>query len=395
MKNDIILVELNHKSAPIEIRETISVNADRIHEILHDLKKDSPEIFVLTTCNRISAYSFSRKVEPILEVFQSFCDKIDKSHLTILYNELAVKHLFSTSSGLESQTIGEHEILGQIRNAFIASDQSKNNGPILNELVNKAIHVGKRVRTETLIGKYAVSFAAITHNIIKEKFGGVDDISVMVYGSGEMAQIVLKMLVKMKVGKIYIVSNDLDRANRLAQSYQAIPVSYIGSKKLLVTTEVLIGATRTKSYILNKKKLESSNGPTPGLMVDLGMPRNFNPDINSSKGIKLHDLDDLKHSASEAIEKRKDEIVLAESIIVEEVSKFMKWFGFRDYVPLIKKLKDQLADAENETLKGVFEESKSLTKNQKEAIEGAMNRAIKKILSRTITFYREANNSQF
>ncbi|MFY0653155.1 MAG: glutamyl-tRNA reductase [Cyclobacteriaceae bacterium] len=395
MKNQIIVVELNHKSAPIEIREVISGNADRIKSILQNFEQGFPEIFVFSTCNRIAAYSFCENIEPIFDVFQSFCASITKEHLTILYNEDAVKHLFSTAAGLESQTIGEHEILGQIRNAFTSTDQRKNTGPILNELVNKAIHVGKRVRTETLIGKYAVSFAAITASLIKRTFGDISRISTVVYGTGEMAQIVLKMLNKIHIQNIYIVSQELERATTLAKSYHAIPVSYEEANETLDNAEVLIGATRTSSFIFSKSDMLTRKSANPALMVDLGMPRNFDPDISSIDRIKLYDLDDLKHTASEAIEKRKDEIILANEIVKEEVASYMEWYGFRDYVPLIKELRSNLEKTENETLKIVMEKSHDLNSDQKLVIEENINRAVKKILSRTINFYKEANNAQF
>lgn len=135
VEKKIIAIELSHKNAPIEIREIISAGVDQIQRRLGGLEDHVSEIFVISTCNRFSVYGYCESEIPILRVFQSFCDIITTKHLTILYNEAAVKHLFSTAAGLESQTIGEHEILGQIRNAFALSNKSNTTGPIINELI--------------------------------------------------------------------------------------------------------------------------------------------------------------------------------------------------------------------------------------------------------------------
>lgn len=394
VEKKIIAIELNHKSAPIEIREIFSASADQVQRTLEDLKEKIPEIFIISTCNRFSVYSYCNSKYPILEVFKSFCDIITTKHLTILYNEAAVKHLFSTAAGLESQTIGEHEILGQIRNTFTMSIQSKKAGPILNELVNKAIHAGKRVRTETLIGKHAVSLAAISSNRIKKTFGDVSSISVMVYGTGEMAEIVLKMLNKMKVANIDIVSDDIVRASKLAISYNAIPLTYEEALITIPLTEVVIGATRTKKYILTKTVMVQHNAQNPELIIDLGMPRNFDPDINSISHINLYDLDALKQTASNAIEKRKKEIVLASAIIEDEVTKYQQWLMFRNYVPLIQKLKTGLEYVKKEMLKNVLKKTPNLSEENKLSMKSLANTVVKKILSQTIASIRKMNDSR-
>ncbi len=188
----IIVVELNHRYAPIEVREVISAKADEIQLALENQKEEIPELYIVATCNWFSVYAYCETEQPILRIFKSFCNAITTAYLTILYDKEAIMHLFSTAAGLQSQTIGEHEILGQIRSGFALSNHNKSTGAILNELVNKAIHAGKRVRTETSTGKHAVSLAAITGNSIKRAFGDISGISVIVYGIGEMAQLVLK-----------------------------------------------------------------------------------------------------------------------------------------------------------------------------------------------------------
>lgn len=391
----IIVVELNHKRTPVEIREVISTNAKHIWRKLENLRDIIPEVFIISTCNRFSIYSYCKSEKPILNVISSFSDKITSKNVTIHYDEDAVTHLFSTTAGLESQIVGEHEILGQVRKSFTSFKEKKNRGPILNELVNKSIHVGKRVRAETYFGKYPVSLAAIANKIINRKFSDLSAVSVMVCGTGEMAQIVLKMLAKHQLSKTYIVSRNIARASSLAKKYNAQSLSPKEAMHVSPSTTILIGVTDADQYILTKADVVKWKNPSIQMIIDLGMPRNFDPEIVSNNNIELYDLDAFKQESSKAIENRIKEIAEVRSIIQEEITKFQQWFRFRKYVPIIKKLKNHLLDLKKESIKKALDKAPDLNKHHWAALEVEINGDIKKTLTETINFYRELNDLKF
>ncbi len=192
-----------------------------------------------------------------------------------------------------------------------------------------------------------------------------------------------------------MVSSDIMRASQLAIGYNAIPLSYEEALITMPLTEVIIGAIRSKVVVLTKKDLLKSNALNPQLFIDLGMPRNFDPDINSIGQPKIYHLDTLKKTASRSLRKREKEVVLAKSIIEEETVYYQQWLRFRKYVPLIQELKDKLAGVKEGALKNMLETTPHLCKEQQEYIEDALNTTVKKILSKTIVFYRAENDADF
>src|SRR5690606_22540568 len=164
--NKIIGVELSHRFAPIAVRERLALNTEQTKEALRELKKELEEVFIISTCNRLSIYAFGESYEPILAYFDQFGNY--RQYLSILPDsEITIRNLFSTAAGLESQAVGEHQIIGQIRDSLELGRAEKSIGPVLDELIRQAVHTGKRVRLETNIGKFSASLATVGFELIE------------------------------------------------------------------------------------------------------------------------------------------------------------------------------------------------------------------------------------
>ena len=347
---DILLVELSHKDAVINEREKYVYNQNKIIDFQLQLKEFCQEVFILSTCNRLSVFVYLSDIN----VFKSFLHKEMKlpESLKIIEGSMAVNHLFNIACGLDSQVIGEHQILGQIRSAFELSKKINVLGPVLDEVIRRSITTGKRVRTETNIGQFASSIATVAYNIIQNQFNGCTGLNILVFGTGKMANLISTLIERGNDNILYVASHNYERAKEAARKWKAFPVHIDEAHKLLNSVDVVIGGTESEIDFFQNGAFSGSeckkdtfgkmlNRET--LFIDLGMPRNFNPELKRLSHVKLYDLDDIKEFTNSSILQRKNDVPAAKKIINEEFQKFRKWERLQIVTPLIK---DYLKDLE-------------------------------------------------
>lgn len=334
MSKHVTLVELNYEVTPIHIRENLS---SRRSEVEMSMKSAlAHDVFLLATCHRFTFLAVVTDEQALIHPLKRMIPELQQNHLLVLTDEQAMQHWFSTACGLNSRTIGEHEILGQIRTAF---PKSKSMGPELNELVKRAIHAGKRARTETKIGRYAASLTSITCNRMLMSFPDTKKLKVMIFGTGEMSRLVLQMLVGMHLRKIFVVSKNIERAKSVCtdRSMQALSMEQVPEK--IGQVDVIIGATWTENYLIEAEDL---SGGSDQLFIDLGMPRNFDPAIDHLPSIQLLDLNNLNETVETAKQKRNEEVSRVEQIIDQEVADLHNWLKFRELIPEIRSLRAEV-----------------------------------------------------
>jgi glutamyl-tRNA reductase len=379
----IVGVELSHQKAPLAVRENISLNKDEVKEALQRLKPLVDEVFIISTCNRLSVYALTDDIQPLLDFFRSF-GPLDP-YLSIFDHDVsAIRHLFSTASGLESQAIGEHEILGQIRNAYTFSQEAGGMGPIFNEFVRKGIHAGKRVRKETAIGKYPVSLASVSYDIIKDIHKDLTKTTVLVLGTGEMATLMLKLIEKKGVKKIYIASRTSERAKLLAHTTGGEAILLEDIHTILPEANVIIGATHSESHILGHDEISVLVGTYQKTFIDLGLPRNFDPVIKTLLGIKVFDLDDIKSLTYKGMQKRQEEVPKAINIIDDETDEFVAWLNTREISPLISSYYTKLGQIQEEELKWALPKLGKLDGNQQKILENLISRVARRVSGKPI-----------
>ncbi len=393
----IVGIELSHRFAPIEIREQLALNKQQTLDALKTLKEPYQEVFIISTCNRLSLYAYGESylhLEKYLEQFGPY-----NQYLSVLPDtKIAIQNLFSTAAGLESQAIGEHQIVGQIRDALDLAREQKTIGPMLDELIRQAIHVGKRARLETGIGKHSASLATVGFELINKHKIKLEESCILVVGTGNMANLVKTVLDRSSVKRLLIASHDLDRANEMANEWDGEAVHVSELPKYLVEADVIIGGTQGEVNLLSEKEIENSrctraqfamNAKQPKLLIDFGLPRNFNPILKTFENVRLYDLDDIKKMTFDGLMKRYDEIPQVKAIIKEEEDKFIQWFYHRKASPIVEAYWNNLQETKEEELKWLMPKLGEISEDQQKVIERFAHRLIRKVSKKPM---EELNN---
>jgi glutamyl-tRNA reductase len=379
--NRLVGVELSHQKAPLAIREKISLTAEDVTGALLSLKKFVPEVFIISTCNRLSVYAVTDDLTPLFDFFRQF-GALDPYLSVFDHDNIAIRHLFATACGLESQAVGEHEILGQIKKAYSLAQDVKSIGPVMDELVRRAISVGKKVRQQTAIGQYPVSLASVSCDVLRDGHYDFTKTTVLVLGTGEMANLVLKIIAKKPYKNLYIASRSFHRAQTMGHLYKGKAIAMEDIRTVLPEVDVVIGATHTNSYVLHKEDLADAEKMV--VLIDLGLPRNFDPEIKTTKNARLYDLDDMKTKTDLGLQKRQEEIPKVMNIIEDEIMEFNYWMNTRQVSPLISSYYEKLEVIRQEELKWVLPKLGSLDENQQKIIENLISRVTRRVSGKPI-----------
>jgi hydroxymethylbilane synthase/glutamyl-tRNA reductase len=388
----IVGVELSHRFAPISVRERLALNKDQTKAAIQALKKSYKEVFIISTCNRLSIYAYGKSHTEILDYFDQFGNY--RQYLSILPDsEIAIKNLFSTASGLESQAVGEHQISGQIKDALELGREEKSIGPVLDELIRQAVHTGKRVRLETNIGKFSASLATVGFELISHHGIDIENATFLVIGTGNMANLMATVLDRTNIKKLYVASHDKDRAAEMANEWNGEPVDMQNMHKALSEANVIVGGTQGEINLLHEETMAESKCPRANfaleagdkkLFIDFGVPRNFNPELKKHDNIALFDLDDIKKITYEGLLKRYDEIPEARKIVNTEVDWFIIWLKNRKVAPVIEAYWKNLEDIRDEEMKWLLPKLGEVDEHQKEVLMRFTHRLLRKISNPTI-----------
>ena len=388
----VVGVELSHRFAPIAVRERLALNKEQTITALQTLNKSYEEVFIVSTCNRLSIYAFGKSHNEILNYFDCFGNY--RQYLSILPDsEIAIRNLFSTAAGLESQAIGEHQITGQIRDGLDLGREQKTIGPVLDELIRQAIHTGKRVRQDTNIGKFSASLATVGFELINKHDFEIAETTFLVIGTGNMANLVTTVLDRTKIKKLYIASHDQARADEMATEWNGESVDMENMHQALSEASVIIGGTQGEINLLHEETMAESKCPRAKfalqaggskLFIDFGVPRNFNPELKKDPNITLYDLDDIKKITYDGLLKRYDEIPLARTIVNEELDWFMVWLRNRKVAPVIEAYWNNMEDIMTEELKWLLPKMKNVDNQTEDLLHRFTHRLLRKISNPTI-----------
>jgi hydroxymethylbilane synthase len=399
--NKIVGVELSHRFAPLAVREKLALNKEQTIKALHYLKDFYEEVFIISTCNRLSIYAYGPSCQDILNFFDTFGNY--RQYLSILpETEIAVRNLFSTAAGLESQAIGEHQILGQIKDALDLARQEKTIGPVTDELIRIAIHIGKQVRLETNIGKYSASLATVGFELIEKHGYDLPNTEILVIGTGNMANLVTTVLDRTNVKRLYIASHNKERAEDMAREWGGEAVDIKNIHEPLAKSGIIIGGTQGEINLLSEEEMGNSKCPratlalktgSEKLFIDFGVPRNFNPELKKHPNIHLYDLDDIKKITYEGLLKRYDEIPKARKLVNEEVNWYLEWLKNRKVAPVIQAYWSNLEQIKEEELKWLLPKLGDLTEHQIDVINRFVHRLLRKISKPPIESLKEISQN--
>lgn len=348
----ILLLGVNHKTTPVEVREKIALSSG-YEEPLAALKKIDGlrEYYLLSTCNRVELLlvteAESNVEEDIIDfLFGATVPRSEcRQYLYRLYDKDAVHHLFMVAASLDSMVIGEAQILGQLKDAYRHAAHFGCTGPLLNKLIHRAFSVAKRVRTETAIGSSAVSISYAAVQLAKKIFGNLGDKNVLLVGAGEMAELAAEHLVGQGVGSVTVANRTLSRAVDLAKRFKGKAVSITELVSQLEHVDIIISSTGAKEIILHKDQVKSvmrSRMNRSLFFIDIAVPRDLDPGLNEIANVYLYDIDDLSNVVEINKSERDKEAVKAARIVDEELLKFERWFLGLAVTPTIQALKEKM-----------------------------------------------------
>ncbi|MDH4133731.1 MAG: glutamyl-tRNA reductase [Gammaproteobacteria bacterium] len=346
----LIAFGINHKTAPVSIREQAAFAPETLPEALHDItaRAGVDEATILSTCNRTEVYCRVDETDP-RKAIQWFCDYHRlpandlQPHLYMHPDQEAVKHAFRVAAGLDSLVLGEPQILGQMKTAFTAAHKMGVTGKILNRLFQQTFSVAKQVRTDTAIGASAVSVAYAAVSLAKKIFQNLSEKHVLLIGAGETIDLVARHLREQGVNRIIVANRTAERAELLAREIGGEAISLVEMPERLAEADIVISSTASQLPILGKGAVESAlkqRRHRPMFMVDLAVPRDIEPEVSELADVYLYTVDDLQEAIQENMQARLDAAKEAEKIIDVQVVDFMHWVRSLDSVPAIRALRE-------------------------------------------------------
>lgn len=354
----LLVFGLNHRTAPIDVRERIVFDAARLPQALGALSAVGgvQEGLIVSTCNRTELYCVAdtggESLPDWLASWSGGNPQL-KDCLYRLEGADAVRHVFSVASGLDSLILGEPQILGQLKDAYRAAQQAGTAGMLLNRLFQTTFSVAKRVRTETAIGASAVSVASAGIQLARRIFTGFERHTALLVGAGDMIELAARHLHAQKMGRMIIANRSLDRAERLAAAFKASAISLDALDAHLAQAEIVVSSTASPGHVIGLEATRAAIAERrrrPMFMLDLAVPRDIDPRVADLEDVYLYTIDDLREVIDENIKARQGEADAAARMIADEVERFMSALKARDAVPLIRDLRGQAEAAREQTL---------------------------------------------
>jgi glutamyl-tRNA reductase len=360
------------------------------------------EGMIVSTCNRVEFYATTREPDAAIVQLRRFMasyhdlslDELE-NHLYDYQGEEAIRHVFRVSASLDSMVIGEPQILGQIKTAYGYATEFKTIGLILNRFMHKAFSVAKRVRTETNIAGNAVSVSFAAVELARKIFGTLEGKTVMLIGAGEMCELAARHFINNGVAKVLVTNRTLARAEKLAAEFQGYPVAFEEFPNQLHQVDIVLTSTGAPNFILEKPKVEEvlrQRKNKPMFFIDIAVPRDIDPKVNSLDNIYLYDVDDLQGVVQANLKERHKEAKKAETIIDQEIGQFHAWLATLEIKPTIIALRQKLEEIRQGELDKSLKNLKGLGDKERRSVESLTAAIINKILHLPISTLKQAQN---
>ena len=320
------VIGVNHKSAPIQVREKLSFPRDRLADALIQLKRRAcvAENIILSTCNRTEIYAAvtaeagAESIKRFISDFQEIGFEEISSYLYSFSGKEAVRHLLRVAASLDSMIVGETQIFGQVKDAYFLARQVSASGKDLNSLFEEAIRIGKKIRTETGIGKGAVSVSTAAIELARKIFESLDGKKVLIVGAGKIGEMTVKNLYSRGVSTVMVANRTYEKARELAGVFGGQAIRFDQIAGALSAADIVISSTSAPHYVLTRDDIAGAmrrRDNAPLFLIDLGMPRNIDPAVNSVDNAYVYNIDDLAQVRDANIQDRNREARKAEEII--------------------------------------------------------------------------------
>jgi glutamyl-tRNA reductase len=388
----IVVVGLSHKTAPVEVREKLSIGADAIPEVLARLsqRNELSEVMFLSTCNRVevvaSADTAEAAMKAIKESLSAYVGGAPDDLAPYLYEKDghdAVRHVFRVAASLDSMVLGEPQILGQVKGAYDAAVAAGTLRSFLGRCVHRAFTVAKRVRTETALGSGTVSISSVAVDLARKIFGDLSSHTVLLVGAGEMAEQAAKSLGK-GARSIRVCNRSFERAAALAQTFGggAAPLDKLDEELLI--SDVVVTSTASRAFVVTrdmvKRAMKARKGRTL-FFIDIAVPRNVEPEVHKIDNVYVYNVDDLEHEVAFGLRARQNEVAAAEKIVGEELAEFEAWARGLNVQPTIVALRAKTkAVLQAELERSLGGRLKHLLEGDRAALQQMVDSAVNKLM---------------
>jgi glutamyl-tRNA reductase len=393
------LIGVNHKTAPVEVRERLAVPESRLPEALKRFVAHPgvDEGLIVCTCNRVELLATTKNGSADLRGFVGDFFQLDAPalapHLYEYRERDAIRHVFRVTSSLDSMIVGEPQILGQMKEAYAAA---RNNGTVrshLDQLVTRAFSVAKRVRTETAVGSSSVSVASVAVELAKKIFGTLKGKNVYLVGAGKMTELAARHLLAHGAASIFVANRTYDRAVQMAANVGGQAIRFEELYETCDRADIVITSTGAPHTIFRREHGElflSRRRNRPMFFIDIAVPRDVDPDMNKLDGVFVYDIDDLQQAVSAHTADRQKEAARAEEIIAQEVERFQARLNTLDVVPTIVSLQEHLENLRQSEIERARIRLGKLTPEQEQAIDVLTRGIVNKIVHAPITTLKTA-----
>ena len=391
----IVHVGLNHKTAPVELRERAAVPEAEIAPLLKRMLEAPPvrEAALLSTCNRVEFTLVTHDPDAAIALVHDWFAEVSElpleavaEHLYSHASENAVRHLFAVATGLDSLVLGEPQILGQVKSAYDRALAAGTAGHVLHRLFQATFAAAKRARTETDIGRQAVNISSCAVELARRIFGDLTGKRVMLVGAGEMAELAARHLKGNGVGDILVANRTLERARRLAAEFDGHALTLDQLDEYLDAADIVISSTAASTYVLLPDQVARAmekRRQRPMFLVDIAVPRDIDPRIDEMDGVYLYDVDDLQQVVQGNLEHRERAAAEARALLEEDVAEFLAWLKSLESVPLIRQIQEKMEQLRREEL-AKARYLNQLDETQREAVERFSRALMKRFMHPTL-----------
>ena len=400
----IVLTGLNHKTAPLAVREKIFAGCQEKKDLLSGIKAISgvEEALYLSTCNRveiIASIAEDGKALKGLSDFLALSGGLTQSEAEGCFYEYrgedAVRHIFRVASSLDSMVMGESQILGQVKDAYREALTKYATGVVLNRLMHCSFRAAKRVRSETAIAVNPVSVSHAAVELAKKIFGSLDGKKILLIGAGEMAELTGTQLIEKGAQSIIVANRSFAQAELLSEKFHGEAVSLDTLDKKLIEADIVISSTGAPDFIVTAdmlKRIHHQRRNRLLFLIDIAVPRDIDPAASSLENVYLYNIDNLQDIVDENMNVRKREAIKAEAIVDEEVARFLNWQKELESVPTIVSLRNKAGEIVQSEMEKATSWMQNLDKDDQEKIDNLVNSIVNKVLHAPVSVLKEESS---
>lgn len=397
---NLIAISINHRTAPVELREAVYLREDEIRPFINIVKENQiKEGLILSTCNRTEIFGISNSNEINHEKFQSLllnfkpAQNITEHHFQKYISRDAIKHLFCVATGIDSLLIGDNQVFKQVKDSFQIAEETHFAGYLMHRIFDATIRTGKRTISETSISEGAVTVSYAAVQLTEKIFSNLSKKSALVIGAGETGEIAAKHLSEKGIGNLAVTNRTQEKADKLAQKLNAKVIPFTEFRESIHKFDIIISATASPEILVSKDDVKNAlkkRSNNPMILMDIAIPRDIDPETKKIDYVFYHDLDSLNIIVEQNLTKRKSEIPKVEKIIEEELENLWEWYNSLQAAPAIKDLRDFFEEIRNEE---VEKNKNKFAAEDHEKLDIVTKRIINKILHHPTIELRKADDS--